>query len=123
MKPHWETMWRFKTANFSVAWQVTECTDLDTSWIEDESDYLEKLRNGFYTAFDSRVVVYCDGEEVGCDYLGQSVYESPKDFRDHIGSQGKYGSYFTDMVRTAIAEARANVRDKQQTMQQIKIRV
>lgn len=106
---HWETMWTFSTPNFSVSWQITECQDLDLSWAEDDGETLRKLQDGIYTAFDSRIVVYCNGEEVGCDYLGQSIYENPKDFRDHIGSRGKYGSYFTDMVRSAISEARKSV--------------
>lgn len=113
---HWETMWKFNTANFAVSWQITDCVDPDLSWADDETK--ERLGNGFYAVFDSRVVVYCNGEEIGCDYLGESIYENPSDFRDHIGSRGKYGSYFTDMVKTAIGEARNNLRK----IQTLKIR-
>lgn len=108
---HWETMWKFHTKNFSISWQIAPCEDLDLSWADTET--CEKIEAGIYTAFDSRMVVYCHGEEVGCDYLGQSIYEHPAEFRDHIGARGKYGSYFTDMVHQAVTEARTNVRKLQ----------
>lgn len=109
---HWETMWTFHTPNFSVSWQIAPEDDLDLSW-DNTGEVREKLTSGVYQAFQSRVVVYFNGYEVGCDYLGGSIYEKPAEFRDHIGSRGKWGSYFTDMVREAIKEARQTIRQFQ----------
>ena len=105
---HWQNMWKFKTPHFTVQWDIAPEDDVDISW-DDTGEVREKLESGVYECFCSRVVVYADGHEVGCDYLGNSIYENPKDFRDHIGARGKYGSYFTDMVACAIDEARKNV--------------
>lgn len=102
---HWETMWTFHTKNFSVSWQVTPDEDCDLSW-DETGETREKLNNGTFQCFLSRIVVYCNGDEIGSDYLGGSIYENPSEFRDHIGSRGKWGSYFRDMVRQAIKDAR-----------------
>lgn len=103
---HWETMWKFHTRRFSIAWQIAPDYDLDLSWDEDGSTR-EALESGKYQAFVSRMVVYLDGNEVGEDYLYGSIYENPAEFRDHIGMNRKgHGSYFSDMVRSAVAEAR-----------------
>jgi len=103
-------MWEFKTAQFRVVWSIYECEDLDLSWVENSSSIRTLIDNGTYTAFDSKVTVYYDNKEIGSDTLGQSIYENPADFRDHIGAQGKHGSYFTDMIAIAIKEARQNMR-------------
>ena len=105
---HWETMWNFHTKNFSISWQIAPEDDADLSF-DDTGEVAEKINDGTYQCFMSRMIVYCKGQEVGCDYLGNSIYENPADFRDHIGARGKYGSYFTSMVHSAIAEARKNV--------------
>lgn len=43
-------------------------------------------------------------------YLGNSIYEKPAEFRDHFGMNANgHGSYFSDMVREAVAEARKNL--------------
>lgn len=104
---HWETMWKFHTKRFSVSWQIAPDFDLDLSW-DDDGSIRQGLDSGFYTAFMSRVVVLLDGNEIGVDYLGGSIYENPAEFRDHIGikKQPHCGSYFSQMVRQAIAEAR-----------------
>jgi hypothetical protein len=102
-----ETMWEFRTARFTVAWEISPCDDLDLSW-DDTGETRANLESGLWCAFDSAVVVYMDGREIGADYLGQSIYENPSEFRlEHLG--GKFGSYFSDMVRGAIAEARATL--------------
>jgi hypothetical protein len=102
MACYWETLWTFKTANFTVKWQISPCDDLDLSW-DETGETAENIASGLWTAFDSRVIVTYRGREVGADYLGQSIYENPEDFRRGSG-------YFSDMVAGAIAEARAEMR-------------
>jgi hypothetical protein len=101
----WKTMWRFHTLNFSVVWQIAPDSDYDLSW-DETGEVKEKLERGIYQCFQSRIIVCYQGDIIADDYLGCSIYENPAEFRDHIGSRGKYGSYFTDMVRTAISDAR-----------------
>jgi len=104
-------MWTFKTRNFTVEWAISPCEYLDLSW-DDDGDVRDHLDAGLWEAFDSVVRVYYRGHEIGADYLGQSIYENPADFRDHIGMNDKgHGSYFSDMVRGAVAEARKALAD------------
>ena len=98
-----ECLWTFSTKNFTVKWYVSPCEDLDLSW-DDDGSIREGLLEGRYVAFDCEIAVYLRGLKIGADYLGQCIYENAVDFRtDHIGSKG---SYFTDMVREAIRDAR-----------------
>jgi len=103
-------MWEFKTAQFRVIWSIRECGDIDLSWVENSRNIRASIDDGTLTAFNSKVTVYHNNKEIGSDTLGQSIYENPADFRDHIGAQGKHGSYFTDMITIAIKEARQNMR-------------
>lgn len=106
-----QTMWTFRTRNFRIEWQIEPCDDLDLSW-DETGETRDNLDSGLWEAFDSKMVVYFRGAEIGTDYLGQSIYENPSDFRDHIGMNAKgHGSYFSDMVREAIADARRNMAD------------
>ncbi len=116
MACYWETLWTFKTRNFAVKWQILPCDDLDLSWCE-TGETAENIASGLWTAFDSRVTVSYRGRVVGEDHLGQSIYENPADFRDHIGinirsreAGRNFGSYFSDMVREAIRQAREEMR-------------
>lgn len=105
------TLWTFKTRNFTIELQATPCQDLDLFW-DEAGETADKIESGVWKAFDARVVVLFRGAEVGADYLGQCIYEDPAEFRDHIGVRAKgYGSYFSDMVRQAIQDARNNMRD------------
>lgn len=97
-----EKMWEFKTANFRVVWMVNDSPWPDLSWDED-GDVEEGIRSGRLVVFDSTVAVYFQGTLIGMDGLGGSIYENAADFRDHFGCKG---SYFPDMVRAAIEEAR-----------------
>lgn len=111
------TMREFKTKNFRVVAEALEDNDLDLSWDEDGS-VAEGLDSGKYMAFCAHVVVYYKGREVGEDYLGGCIYKSLEDFIDHKecgkqnriyaerGEAGRCGSYFSDMIHEAIAEAR-----------------
>jgi hypothetical protein len=96
---HWETLWTFHTARFSVSLQVTPCEDDPADNFQFE-DHIEAVRNGAVDWFDARVVVLLDGREVGADYLSCCAYTNARDFVTHGDG------YFIDMVRVAIAEAR-----------------
>lgn len=96
-----ETIWTFRTDRFRIALEVCPEYDLDLSFDEDGS-VRDRLERGLLVAFQAQVVVYLDGREVGADYLGNCIYESAEQFREE-------GSYFRDMVRAAIREARRNM--------------
>lgn len=100
------TIWKFETENFAVVMTAEEEHDLDLSW-DDDGSVREGLESGEFVAFCAKCVVLFRGAEVGVDYLGNCVYRNFDEFRDHIGRNAKgYGSYFSDMVREAIREAR-----------------
>lgn len=105
--PNYEIMWEFETARFRVEWRASPCLDLDLSW-DETGETRANLESGLWCAFDSEMVVLLDDREIGHDYLGQSIYENPSEFRDHIGINAKpgCGSYFSQMVREAIRDAR-----------------
>jgi hypothetical protein len=72
-----------------------------------------KIDSGEWGNFIFRAAVYCDGRCITEDFLGNSVYADPMEFRDHVGLAAKsradgctYGSYFKDMVRTVVSDAR-----------------
>lgn len=107
-----DTIWTFRTKRFAVILDWDYETDPDLSW-DDTGEVAAKINSGEWVNACFRVRVMFDGHEVAADYLGNSIHADPADFRDHIGLAAKsradgrnYGSYFTDMVRTAIAEAR-----------------
>lgn len=98
-------IWQFKTAQFAVTFEALPEYDLDLSW-DDDGSIREGLESGLYVAFVAKVAVHYQGREVAADYLGGCIYESPEAFMDHKGIAKGCGSYFSDMVRHAIAEAR-----------------
>lgn len=110
----YETLWTFRTANFKVELSCTDEPDPDLSWADEET--LEKLESGEFVNVMFRVrVLGPNGEELGSDYLGNSVYSDVSEFRrEHVGAQGRYGSYFRDMVSEAIREARRELRELHQ---------
>ena len=101
---------------------------LDLSFDEDGS-IIEGLQSGEFIIFVARVRVFFRGNEVGTDYLGNCIYRSFEDFMDHRecgkqnakyerqekrrglpkGKLGRCGSYFHDMIREAISEARKTI--------------
>jgi hypothetical protein len=99
-------LWQFRTRNFRVVLSCDWDNDIDLSWADE--DELENIRSGLWGCYVFRVAVYDpQGVAIGESYLGGSVYENPADFRDHIGIKATgCGSYFSDMVREAVAEAR-----------------
>lgn len=114
------TIWQFKTKNFRVALSWDYEADADLSW-DDDGEVTAKLESGEYVNCLFKVAVYGpNGAELAADYLGNSIHERPEDFRDHLGIAAKgradghnYGSYFTDMVRQVISEAREALRQAQ----------
>jgi hypothetical protein len=113
MSCNWtQTLWTFRTQNsasnggFAPAMLWTCLLTMTDRWRKVWS-------RAVWRPFDSEMIVYYRGQEVGADYLGQSIYENVSDFRDHIGMNTRgHGSYFSDMVRGAVAEARKNLADR-----------
>lgn len=99
-----ERIWSFKTKQFMVELACEDERDPDLSWADDET--LDKLERGVYVNVTFRVRVSWQGHVLSDQYLGNSIYEDVRTFRDHIGARGKYGCYFTDMVREACGDAR-----------------
>lgn len=107
-------MYRFETAQFIVRAVIVPDDDVDVSF-DETSETRDKLESGEWQSFGTVVTVTTkDGLELGADSLWGSIYHNPRDFfREHIGLAAKsradgcrYGSYFPDMVRQAISEAR-----------------
>lgn len=115
-------MWQFKTKNFTVQWRIQK-EPLDISMMDHAlaAECREKVASGEWQSFSSeiRVIHTKTKMELGCAYLGGSIYEDPSDFRDHVGiNERGYGSYFSQMVREAIAEARIRMTEIQQRARQ-----
>lgn len=118
----WETLWSFKTGRFKVTCDATPDEHPDLSWCDE--DELQDIHDGVVQCLMFRVVVWLDGYAMGSDYLGGSLYRDPNDFvSDHWRSDALgrntlamkaagvcIGHYFPGMVRTAIEEARQEVR-------------
>lgn len=110
-------IWQFKTKHFIVRMSCDYDQDMvDLSW-DDTGEVREKLASGEWAVytFHAEVIERSTGNTIGEDYLGGSIYGDPEDFRDHVGLAEKgrkdgrnYSSYFTDMIREAIKEARKN---------------
>lgn len=107
-----KTMWKFKTKHFTVQWRIekdtlyTDGMDRDTA-----KECRDMVRSGKWKCFASEISVVhtASGAVLGEAFLGGSIYENPEEFRDHFGMNQKgYGSYFSQMVREAIEEARVN---------------
>lgn len=107
----WETMWEFETPTLLVVAEITPDDDADLSWADEET--LEGLREGTLFVFGTRVRVFKCGVCLGEDSLWGSVYKRPSDFfKEHYGARsGGWGSYFPDMVRSAVKEARAKLEE------------
>lgn len=107
-----KVMWKFKTKHFTVRW-IIEPDVLDTFGMDAAlaAECRSKVRSGDWECFSSEIRVTANANKmiVGEAYLGNSIYEKPEEFRDHFGMNQKgYGSYFSQMVREAVREARRN---------------
>ena len=113
----WETLWRFETANLVVTGAVAP----EDSAPEDsfcEQDHIDAVHNGSLDWFCARVQVSTKaGTLLGDDYLGACAYENARDFFNEHIREAAYareqrakgylcGSYFPDMIREAIKQAR-----------------
>ena len=103
-------LWSFKTKNFTVIWEI-ERDVLDTRYMDKEcaEECRRNVASGKWKCFASTVKVIENSTKItlGAAYLGMSIYEKPEEFRDHFGMNANgHGSYFSDMVREAISEAR-----------------
>jgi hypothetical protein len=119
-------IYKFKTPRFTVEVRAFEDNDIDMSFDED-GRIARDLESGELVAFQVEARVLFTGGfgsdiELGADYLGGCIYESTRAFRDNVGLRnyerklsselGKpahVGSYFSDMVREAIRQARENM--------------
>jgi hypothetical protein len=112
-----QTIWRFDTKNFIVQMTCDYDQDsIDLSW-DETGETAKKIASGEWVVytFHAEVIERPTYNTIGESYLGGSIYADPEDFRDHVGlgiksrEDGRnYGSYFTDMIREAIQEARKN---------------
>lgn len=120
-----ETVWKFETARFSVRLEIEQDYGYRYDGDDENGETQANLDNGEYIAFDSRVVVDMDGQEIGSDSLGGSVYDS-NDYSEfwtaHRTSSAEYRNtlaqkaqnrvichYFPDMVCIAVKAARQKV--------------
>lgn len=120
------TVWRFRTKRFTVALQLSEEPGYRYDGDDEDGETQAPLDSGEFVAFDSRVIVYLDGEEIGSDSLGGSVYAADSvaefwtahrdpnpmnrncsEMRAAHGGNMCIGHYFPDMVSEAIRQARA----------------
>lgn len=105
---HTETVWQFNTARFRVALEIAP-EDMDPADSFQFQDDIDAVRNGDVEWFAASVAVYLDGREVARDWLGGCAYRTIREFytshRVH-----RQGDYFTDMVASAVSEARRVLR-------------
>jgi hypothetical protein len=136
-RAHWRNfgcVWSFSTARFRVALVLEREQGYRYDGSDENGETQTALDSGELVAFNSKVYVELDGEEIAADYLSGSVYgaDTVAEFytahrdpdpmnrncsimRASCGDTVCIGHYFPDMVRSAIAEARQHVermRDK-----------
>lgn len=127
-----ETVWSFETKRFRVTLELEYYEPGAYQYDGDDPDgeIQAKLNRNELMAFDSRVVVYLDGQAIGEDSLGGSVYlanhiepfwtghrsADPMNRNCSImranhpsGPAVSICHYFPDMVSMAIAEARSTL--------------
>jgi hypothetical protein len=97
---HWETVWSYSTARFTVALDVTD-EDMDPADSMEFEEDIEFARQGGWHWFVARIRVLWDHDVIGEDHLGACSYHSLEDF--------KSGGYFQDMISEACRDARVTV--------------
>lgn len=117
-----DIVWQFRTARFLVTLELEHMDGYEYDGDDENGETQAALDSGELIAFDSKVTVYLDGNEVGADYLGSSVYgadnfrefytahrDSDPNNRNTLAMKASgrvICHYFPDMVRSAIADAR-----------------
>lgn len=76
---HYEEIWRFDTARYTVALEVAP-EDMDPADSFEFPEDIEAVRSGAVEWFTARVAVYRDGAEVAADYLGGCAYRTFEEF-------------------------------------------
>lgn len=101
-----ELIWRFETRNLIIQVEAQEELDPDLSW---DPEIGPRIDDGEFVLFSAKASVIWNGNEIATDYLGNCIYRTIEEFRDHIGIKKDHpgcGSYFSDMVREVLKEAR-----------------
>ena len=100
-----DVLWRFTTGEFTVVVDAIDEDYPDLSW-DQTGEVREKINSGEYVVFCARARLLWNGIELATDYLGDCIYSNPKEFVNHRGTRGQYGSYFKVMVSNVITEGR-----------------
>lgn len=122
-----EIVWTFATKNFDIRLRVERDWNYKYEGADEDGSYQAQIDTGEIIAFDSAVEVVFRGEVIGADYLGGSTYyeHSAAEFwtahrdpnpmnrncslyRAARGENCVICHYFPEMVRQAIAAARAH---------------
>jgi hypothetical protein len=117
-------VWSFAIGRVCVEFAITQDMNYRYDGDDPDGEVQAMLDSGEMVAFDSDVRVLVDGEEVGTDSLGGSVYyfgkesefwtahrdPDPKN-RNCFANDYKVGHYFPDMIREAIKDARRNLKE------------
>jgi hypothetical protein len=117
----YETVWSFKTANFTVTYDIAP-EDMDPRDELDPHSLADVLADRA-AWFQARVAVRLpSGGIIGSSHLGGCCYDSTESFRTSHFETGvrhrntlankargiRFMDYFPDMVREAVKEARTN---------------
>lgn len=98
---HYETVHTEENDGFTITLSITPETAAPDWYFESEEEeqhLLDQINDGDLMYFVAKVTASKNGIELGNDYLGGCCYESVEDFI--------VGGYFSDMVDTAIDEAK-----------------
>lgn len=120
--------WTFNTARFRVEFSIERERGVIYDGTDDDGEIQSKLDSGEYVAFDSAVKVYLDGDCIGEDYLGNSIYTDGQEsefwtahrdsdpmnrncsiMRRSRGENVAICHYFPGMVQQAIDDARDTI--------------
>lgn len=120
-----ETVWQFELGTILVRLNIIKDASYQYDGDDEDGATQAALDAGELVAFDSCVEVLKNGHVIGADYLGGSVYRSGDEsefWTAHRTSAPEYRNtleqkaarrvfchYFPDMVRSAIADARATL--------------
>src|SRR5580692_5237452 len=106
---NFETVWEFKTARFRIALEI-EPEDMDPADSFQFEEDIDAVRNGEVEWFCACVSVYLDDKRIAWDCLGGCAYKTIREFYE-AHRKYKERTYFGDMVREAISQARKELRD------------